>query len=114
MKMKNAQFTYVTEFSFIGTEESAICGININGRKVPFTGAVLQIERFGVTAEELAVFAGQAESIHFEREFVYIPVCGTGLNDKTFTEEIAVLTAIAVENGEPIKIAKISRVVCRW
>ena len=114
MKMTNTKFIYTSEFSCVGTEESAICGITVNGRKVYFTGAVLQMERFGVTAEELAVFAGTAEGVHFEREFVYIPVCGTSLNDKTFTEEIAVLTAIAVENGEAIKKAQISRVVCSW
>ena len=102
------KFVYTTEFSFIGTEERAICGININGRKVPFTGAVVQVEKFGITAEELAEFAGSADSVHFQREFVYVPVCGTGLNDKTFTEEIAVLTAIAVENEEVIKTAKMS------
>ena len=61
------KFVYSTEYSFIGTEERAISGININGRKVPFTGAVAQVERFGITAEELAVFASQADSVNFER-----------------------------------------------
>ena len=45
---------------------------------------------------------------------MYVPQTGTGLNDKTATEEIVVLTAIAIENGEAIKAAKISRFVCSY
>ena len=110
----NTKFTYTIEKSFVGTDELAICGLSVEGRRIALTGAVAEIDRFGVTAEDLAVFVGSADGVHFVREFVYVPVCGTNLNDKTFTEEIAVLTAIAVEDGEPIKTAKISRFVCRW
>ena len=109
-----ANFLFKSEFSVIGTEESAICGIDINGHEVPFTGAVAEIEKFGITAEELANFADVAESVHFEREVVYVPVRGTGLNEKTSTEEIAVLTIRAIANSEVIKSTQISRVVCSW
>ena len=108
------KFVYSTEYSFIGTEERAISGIEIDGRRVPFTGAAVQVEKFGITAEELAVFAGSAESVHFERELICIPVCGTRINDKTATEQFAVLTIVATENKEPIKTARISRLVSRW
>ena len=54
--MKNS-FVYKTEFSIVGTEESAVCGIEGKGRKVPFTGAVAEVVNFGITAEEVAVFA---------------------------------------------------------
>ena len=106
-------FLYKSEFSVIGTMESVICGINI-GREVPFTGAVMAIESFGITAEELAVFANTAESVHFERELVYVPVRGTKLNEKTSTEEISVLTIYAVADGEVIKSTQLARVRCRW
>ena len=109
------KFLYKSEFSIIGTEEVAICGIIINGHFVPFTGAKMVVELFGITAEELAVFApADTESIHFEREVVYVPLRGTRLNDKTSTEEISVLTVRAVADGEVIKSTHISRVLCRW
>ena len=108
-------FLYKSEFSVIGTMEITICGINIEGREVPFTGAIAAIESFGITAEELAVFAApDVESVHFEREVVYVPLRGTRLNDKTSTEEIAVLTVRAVRDGEVVKSTQISRVLCRW
>ena len=107
-------FLFKSEFSVIGTMESAICGINIKGREVPFTGAISTIEIFGITAEELAVFAPDAESVHFEREVVYVPLRGTRLNSKTSTEEIVVLTVRAVADGEVVKSTQISRVLCRW
>ena len=107
-------FIFKTEFSVIGTLHSAICGINIKGREVPFTGAISTMENFGITAEELAVFAENANSVHFEREVVYVPLRGTKLNQKTSTEEIAVLTVRAVADGEVIKSTQISRVLCRW
>ena len=107
-------FLFKTEFSVIGTMESAVCGIKINGHFVPFTGAIAAIESFGITAEELAVFAVDAKSVHFEREVVHIPLRGTRLNDKTSTEEIAVLTVRAVADGEVVKSTRISRVLCRW
>ena len=109
-----ANFLFKSEFSVIGTIESAICGINI-GHEVPFTGAIAAVESFGITAEELAVFApADTESIHFEREVVYVPLRGTRLNDKTSTEEISVLTVRAVADGEVVKSTQISRVLCRW
>ena len=108
------KFVYSTEFSFIGTEERAISGIEIDGRRVPFTGATLQIEKFGITAEELAAFAAGADSVHFERELRCIPVCGTRINDRTLTEQFAVLTVVAVADGEPIKTTRICRIVSRW
>ena len=113
MKM-NTKFVYTSEFSFIGTEESAICGLSVDGRRVPFTGAVAQVERFGITAEELATFAAGADSIHFERELRCIPVLNTRLNDKTATEQFSVLTVVAIENGEAIKTTRIGRLVSRW
>ena len=109
-----ANFITKSEFSVIGTLYDAICGININGHFVPFTGAEMAVEKFSITAEELAVFAADAESIHFEREVVYIPLRGTRLNDKTSTEEISVLTVRAIADGEVLKSAQISRVLCRW
>ena len=107
-------FLFKSEFSVIGTLHSAICGINIKGREVPFTGDISAVELFGITAEELAVFAADAESVHFEREVVYVPRSGTGINDKTSTEEISVLTVRAVADGEVVKSTQISRVLCRW
>ena len=108
-------FLFKTEFSVIGTLHSVICGIIIKGREVPFTGAISTIENFGITAEDLAVFApANVESIHFEREVVYVPLRGTKLNDKTSTEEISVLTVRAIADGEVIKSTQISRVLCRW
>ena len=108
-----ANFIFKSEFSVVGTTEISICGINI-GREVPFTGAIAAVEDFGITAEELAVFAVDVESVHFEREVVYVPLRGTRLNDKTSTEEIAVLTVRAVADGEVVKSTQISRVLCRW
>ena len=112
--MKNAQFTYTTEFSFIGTEERAISALSVEGRRITLTGAVVQIERFGITAEELATFADGAESIHFERELRCIPVRDTRLNDRTLTEQFAVLTVTAVADGEVVKTTRICRIVSRW
>ena len=99
----NTQFIYIVEKSIIGTDELVISALSVNERQIALTGAVSQIEKFGITAKELATFAGSAESVHFELESVYIPFRGTGLNDETGTEKIAVLTAIVVdENGEVI------------
>ena len=112
--MSNTKFIYSIEQSVVGTDESVISALSVNGRRIALTGAVMQIERFGITAEELALFAGSADSVHFQQEFVYIPVSNCGLNEKAITEEISVLTAIAVENEEPVKTAQISRFVCRW
>ena len=107
-------FVFKSEFSVFGTLYDAICGINIEGHFVPFTGTASAVEDFGITAEELAVFAANATSVHFEREVVYVPR-GTKLNDnKTSTEEIAVLTVRAVADGEVVKSTQISRVLCRW
>ena len=112
MKVK---FLFKSEFSVIGTIESAICGIDIGHKIIPFTGTSTTIEGFGITAEELAVFApADTESVHFEREVVNVPLRGTQLNDKTSTEEISVLTVRAVADGEIIKSTQISRVLCRW
>ena len=113
--MKENFFLFKEEFSIIGTKESAIWGISIGGRKVPFTGTASAVEDFGITAEEMAVFVpANTESIHFERALVHIPVRGTKLNEKTSTEEIAVLTVRAVADGEVVKSTQISRVLCRW
>ena len=109
------QFIYTNEKSIVGTDELIISALSVNEYSIGLTGAVVEIEKFGITAEELAAFAGSADSVHFEREFVYVPVCGTSLNDNTSTEEIAVLTVISIdENGEVVKVARISRVVSRW
>ena len=111
--MKN--FLFKSEFSVIGTMEITIYGIDINGREVPFTGAISAVESFGITAEELAIFIPtNTESVHFEREVVYVPLRGTRLNDKISTEEISVLTVRAVADGEVVKSTQISRVLCRW
>ena len=108
------KFLFKSEFSFIGTEESAVCGMQIGGRTVAFTGDCTQVEKFGITAEEMAVFAASAESVHFEREMIYLPVRGKALTDKTITEEISVLTVRAIAHGEVVNTAQISRVVSRW
>lgn len=108
------KFLFKTEYSFIGTLEPVLCGIEVKGRKVSFTGASVQAEKFGITAEEMALFAGDAESVHFESERVYVPVRGRGLNDKTQMEEISVLTVRAIAHGEVVNTAQISRVVSRW
>ena len=108
------KFLFKTEFSFIGTEESAVCGMQIGGRTVAFTGASVQVEKFGITAEEMAVFATGAESVHFERELIYLPVRDKALTDKVITEEVAVLTVRAIAHGEVVRTAQISRVVSRW
>ena len=110
-------FLFKSEFSVIGNLHSTICGINVNGHEVPFTGAttaISAVELFGITAEEMAVFAVNANSVHFEREVMYVPLRGTGLNDKTSTEEISVLTVRAVADGEVIKSTQLARVRCRW
>ena len=112
-----ANFVFKSEFSVFGTLHSTICGIDVNGREVPFNGAIgaiSEIENLGITAEEMAVFAADAESVHFEREVVHIPLRGTKLNEKTSTEEILVLTVRAVADREVIKSTQISRVICRW
>ena len=108
------KFLYKTEFSFIGTEESAVCGIKIDGRTVAFTGDCTQVEKFGITAKEVAMFATGAESVHFEHERVYVPVRDRWLNEKVITEEISVLTVRAIAHGEVVKSANLSRVVSRW
>ena len=107
-------FLYTTEISFIGSEESVICGIEIDGRTIDFTGAMDELERFGISAEEMAKFAADGDSVHFEREMLSCPVRGTRLNDKTSTEEISVLTVSVVANSEVIKTTQLSRVVCSW
>ena len=110
----NAQFLYKNEFGAFGSYEAVLCGLEVDGRRVHFTGACEQIERFGITAEEMAVFAADAESVYFQRELTCIPVRDTGLNEKTRTEEISVLTVRAVADGEVVRTAQISRVVSRW
>ena len=110
----NINLLYKTEFSDIGTLEPVLCGIEIDGRKVSFTGACAEVENFGFTAEEMALFAGDVESVHFERARVYVPVRGRGLNDKTLTEEISVLTVRAIAHGEVVNTVQISRVVSRY
>ena len=113
--MKENFFLFKSEFSIVGTMENTICGVSIKGREVPFTGAIAAVENFGITAEELAVFAAAAvESIHFEREVVYVPLRGTRLNEKTSTEEISVLTVRAIADGEVVKSTRLARVLCRW
>ena len=107
-------FLYTTEISFIGSEETAICGIEIDGKIIPFTGARDEAERFGISADEIALFAGDATSVHFEREMLSVPRSGTRLNDKTISEEIVVLTVHAVANSEVVKTTQLSRVVCSW
>ena len=108
-------FLFTSEFSLIGTEESAIWGIGtIDGRRINFTGACAEVENFGITAEELAKFATEAESVHFESKREHIPVRGTGLNDKPIMEEIAVLTVRAIAGGEVVRSTQISRVVSHW
>ena len=112
-----ATFLYKGQFSVLGTEESALCGMQIackNNRTIPFTGDSAEVEKFGITAEEIALFAKDAERIHFEREIIYVPVRGTKLNDKPLTEEISVLTVRAIAHGEVVNTAQISRVVSRW
>ena len=110
-----ASFVFKNEMSVLGTEESAICGIKIDERrKVSFTGITAEVENFGIDAEEMALFAGDAESVHFERELVYLPIRNTKLNDKTLMEEISVLTVRAIAHGEVVNTAQISRVVSRW
>ena len=108
------KFLFKTQFSVLGTEESAVCGMQIGGRTVAFTGACTKIEKFGINAEEMALFAGDAESVHFESEIVCLPVRGRGLNDKPLMEEISVLTVRAIAHGEVVNTAQISRVVSRW
>ena len=110
-----AKFLFKSEYSFIGTEESAVCGIEgIEGTTIAFTGDCTQVEKFGITAEEMALFADNAESVHFESERVYVPVRGRGLNDKAQMEEISVLTVRAIAHGEVVNTANLSRVVSRW
>lgn len=110
--MTKANFLFKKEFSFIGTEESVMCGLNAQGHKIAFTGDCSQIEFFGITAEELAVFARNAQSVHFEKEHFFTPVCGGGLNETPQTQEIAVLTVRAIANREVINAAQLSRVIC--
>ena len=108
------KFVYTTEFSFIGTEELVISALSVDDRRIALTGATLQIEKFGITAEELALFAGNADSVNFVRELTCIPVCGTGINDRTLTEQFSVLTVCAIADGEVVKTTRICRLVSRW
>lgn len=108
----NANFLYETTYSFVGTEESAVCGLNAHGYKIAFTGDYSQIENFGITAEELATFAHNAQSVHFQVEHVLIPACGWGLNETPRTQEIALITVRAIANSEVVNATQISRVVC--
>ena len=110
----NINFLYKTEFSVIGTLEPVLCGIEIDGRKVSFTGDSAEVFHFGITAKEVAMFATGAESVHFEHERVYVPVRDRWLNEKVITEEISVLTVRAIAHGEVVKSANLSRVVSRW
>ena len=113
----NINFLYKTEFSVIGTLEPVLHGIEIDGTTIAliaFTGACAEVFRFGITAEEMALFAGDAESVHFESERVYVPVRGRGLNNKARMEEIIILTVRAIAHGEVVNTAQISRVVSRW
>ena len=110
----NAQFLYKNEFGAFGSYEAVLCGLEVDGRRVHFTGACAEVEKFGITAEEMAVFAADAESVYFQRELICIPVRDRGLNEKTRTEEISVLTVLAIANTELINSAQISRVVSRW
>ena len=110
-----AKFLFKSEFSIVGTEESAVCGIEgIEGTTIGFTGDCAEVFHFGITAEEMALFAGDAESVHFESELVYLPVRNTKLNDKTLMEEISVLTVRAIAHGEVVNTANLSRLVSRW
>ena len=108
------KFLFKTQFSILGTEESAICGIKIKEKTIAFTGDSAEVENFGINAEEMALFAAEAESVHFESERVYVPVRGRGLNDKAQMEEIIILTVRAIAHGEVVNTAQISRVVSRW
>ena len=63
----NTKFVYDIETSCVGTDELVISALNVDERRITLTGAVIQIERFGITADELAVFAGTADGIHLER-----------------------------------------------
>lgn len=108
------KFLYKNEYSFLGTQESALSGIAVDDRKIVFTGTSDAAEEFGISAEDLALFAGNADSVHFEREIVYIPVIGAGLNDPHQTAEIAILTVRAIKNKEVYNTAQISRVVSRF
>ena len=109
-----ATFLYKGQFSVLGTEESVLCGMQIGGRTVAFTGDSAEVFHFGINAEEMALFAADAESVHFESERVYVPVRDTKLNDKPLTEEISVLTVRAIAHGEVVNTANLSRVVSRW
>ena len=110
----NINFLYRTEFSVTGTLEPVLCGIEIEGTTIAFTGACTEAENFDFNAEEMALFAGDAESVHFERARVYVPVRGRGLNDKGLTEEISMLTVRAIAHGEVVNMAQVSRVVSRY
>ena len=109
-----AKFLYKDEFSTIGTLESIVCGIEVDGRAIAFTGDCKEIENFDIDVKEMALFANNAKRLHFEWELIYIPVRGKGLNDKALMEEISVLTVRAIAGREVIKAAQISRVVSRW
>ena len=113
--MENVKFLYENTFSFIGTEESAVCGMQMGERTIiAFTGDSAEVEKFGITAEEIALFAKDAESVHFESAREHIPVRGTKLNEKVAVEEISILTVSAIAHGEVVNTAQISRVVSRW
>lgn len=112
--MTNTNFLFEKTYSFVGTEESAICGLNAHGNKIAFTGDYAQIENFGITAKDLAVFARNAQSVHFAHETITIPVCGAGLNDPTQSQEIAMLTVRAIANSEVVNATQLSRILCRF
>lgn len=107
-------FLYRTEYSVIGNRVPVLCGLEVNGTLLPFTGACAEVENFGISASELALFANKAESVHFESELEHIPVRGAGLNEKVKIEQICVLTVRAIANGEIINAANLSRVVSRY
>ena len=109
-----ATFLFKNEISILGTLEPVLHGIEIEGTTIAFTGDSAEVFNFGITAEEMAVFAGEVESVHFEHERVYLPLRGRGLNEKLLMEEISVLTACAIAHGDVVNTAQISRVVSRW
>ena len=109
-----AKFLYKEEFSVIGTLEPIVCGIEVDGSTIAFTGDIKEIEKFDIDVKEMALFANSAKTVHFEWEVLYIPVRGKGLNEKVLMEEISILTVRAIAGREVIKAAQISRVVSRW
>ena len=108
------KFLFKTEFSILGTLEPVLCGIEMENKTIAFTGDSAEVFHFGITAKEMALFAAEAESVHFESERVYVPVRDRWLNEKVITEEISVLTVRAIAGGEVVNTANLSRVVSRW